>query len=222
MNKYFPVLGESPLFKGFTKEELEHSLACLQGHVNVYDRHEIIYPEGARMTEIGVILEGAVDTIQEDFWGNRMLLGRFREGQLFAESFIVANEAALPFTAVSAQRTVVLMLPYQKMLSPCENICDMHQRLIANLLSITAKKNIVLLRKINLLTRRTVREKLMGFLSAEARKAGGNQIRLTLNRQELADYLAMDRSTLSNELSKMQREGILTREKNTITIQRYP
>lgn len=220
MDKYCAVLQKSPLFHGFSEEDLQHSLTCWGGSVKTYGRHEIIYPEGARVSQIGVILEGFVDTILEDYWGNRTLLRRFQEGQLFADSFIVAKEQAMPFTAVSASDTVVLMLSYQKMLEPCERICDMHKRLVDNLLTITAKNNIMLLRKITLLTKRTVREKLMGFLSSEARKAGSNQFRLLLNRQELADYLAMDRSTLSSELSKMHREGILTRDKNMITIHR--
>lgn len=217
---YLPVLLDSPLFEGFPEEDLRHTLTCLQGEVHAYSRGEVIYSEGTKVTKIGLILEGSIDSIQEDYWGNRTLLGRVRAGRLFAESYIFAHADALPFSIVSVQRTVVLFLRYEKLVAPCEKVCDFHKRLISNLLSITAKKNIILLRKVNLVTRHTVREKVLGYLSAEARKSNSNRITLSLNRQDLADYLAMDRTTLSNELSKLQREGIISYARNVVELRK--
>lgn len=219
MEKYLDVMLDSPLFEGLTREDLEKILDCLHGAVQEYSRGEIIYHEGEKVTKIGLILEGFVDMVQEDAWGNRMLLGRFRAGQVFADSFVLAGDDSLPFTSTSVRKTVVLMMPYAGILSPCASVCACHTQLMANLLSISAKKNISLLRKINHITQHSVREKLQAYLSAEARKKGSNHFTIQYNRQGLANYLAIDRSTLSAELSKMQQEGLLTYNKNTFTLQ---
>ena len=216
--QYWPILLESPLIEGFAQEEIALLLSLYQNGIRTYKKNEIIFEAGEKVEEIGVILDGDVDTIQEDFWGNQMLLGRFRKGQIFADSFVLASAAGLPFTVYSVKKSAVLFLDYKRMLEPNPKICGMHARLTRNLLSISAKKNMFLLRKINQLTRRTVREKIMAYLSAEAEKRGTSTFTIQYNRQSMADYLGIDRSSLSSELSRLQKEGVLSYYKNSFTL----
>lgn len=214
------VLLESPLFEGFTQDDLLTMLGCFNAKIHTYKRGEVIFTVGQKVQKVGVILTGHVDTVQEDYWGNAFLLGRFRPGQVFADSFVLAGADALPFSAISVARTAVLFLDYPQVVMPCGDTCPCHTRLITNLLSISAKKNIFLLTKLNHVTKHSVREKILTYLSWESKKAGKNEFSIQYNRQGLANYLDMDRSTLSSELAKLQKEGILSYDRNTFALHR--
>lgn len=214
MQTYFSVLLDSPLFEGFDPDQLQRLLDCVHATQHTYQKNEIIFPAGGTVDAISVILQGHVDTVQEDFWGNQVLLGRFRPGQIFADSFVLAQSDALPFTAISVRRSVILMLAYPRILTVCARTCRCHTPLVKNLLSISARKNIFLLQKVNHVTQRTVREKLLAFLSSRAAKEGSSRFILPYTHQSLADYLAVDRSSVSSELRKLQREGLLSYDKN--------
>lgn len=215
------MLLDSPMFQGFTMHELDELLTNASVCVHLYERGEVIYQEGNRTRHVGIILTGYVDLVQEDYWGNSVLLGRFRPGQSFADSFIFSRTDSMLYSAIAAVKTSILMLPFEEdTLEPRELIYPHQLKLFNNLLYISAKKNVGLLSKINLLTRPNVREKLMYYLTNESRKAGSNRFTISLNRQGMANLLAMDRSTLSSELSKLQQEGIVTIDKNTFELHR--
>lgn len=216
--KYFEVLLHSPVFRGISREGIEDILKCFSAQTRTYKKGEIIFEAEEHVAVISVILAGHVDTVQEDYWGNQVLLGRFRPGHVYADSFVLAQAETIPFTAISVRQTTVIDLPYNRMIQVCEKACTAHSQLIANLLSISAKKNIFLLRKIRTITQHTVREKVMYFLSESARRAGSNSFTVPLNRQALADYLAVNRSSLSTELSRLQKEGALTYKGNDFVL----
>lgn len=212
--QYRGALLSSPLFARIEEDALEEVLDCLEATHQHYAKGEVIFTAGECPRHICVILEGYVDTVQEDFWGNQVLLDRFGEGLVFFDSFVLAQAEALPFTAIAYRETAVLMIDYRHVLSLTDRTCVCHDRLIENLLSISARKNIFLLEKISHVTKRTTRGKLLSYLSWRARLAGSNRFAIPYNRQGLANYLAVDRSAMSAELSRMQREGILSYDKN--------
>lgn len=209
MQHHLQTLLACPLFADIAPEELTAMLACLSVHERTYPRHSTLYHAGTEAFQIGVVLTGSVDIVQEDFWGNQGILARLAPGDIFAESFVLAQARALPVSVVAAQESDVLLLDYGRILHTCTNACAFHERLIANLLAVVARKNIVLTQKIEHVTKRTTREKLLSYLSEQARRAGSDRFSIPYDRQALANYLAVDRSAMSSELSRMRKEGLL-------------
>ena len=165
------------------------------------------------MESVGLLLEGAVLVVQEDFWGNRNLIARIQPGQLFGESYACSG-APLGVDVVADSPSRVLWLNVHRVLSVCPNGCAYHSRLIRNLLSVLAEKNLRFKEKLDHMGQRTTREKLLSYLSAEARRQKSSEFDITFNRQQLADYLSVERSAMSAKLGKLREEGVLDFERS--------
>lgn len=218
MTNNWPALSQCALFAGIPQEDYGAVLACLDGSVRTLARKETVFAAGTEDFALGVVLEGSVDIVQEDFWGNQGLLARLSSGGIFAESFVLAQMPRLPVSVTAGQDTTILLLDYRRILRSCGKDCTFHERLVENLLSVLARKNIALTEKMELVTRRTLREKLLAYLSAQAKAAASSHFTIPYDRQALADYLAVDRSALSRALSEMQREGLLRYHKNSFEL----
>ena len=197
-------LCKSRLFQGFTEEEIKSLLECLNASSKTYKKGEYIFQTG----------EITVQIISDDYWGGRQILAGFGKGQLFGEAYACMEKMPLLISAVAVEETQVLMLNAHRVLQTCTSACDFHRRLVENLVGILAKKNLTLTRKIDQISKKTIRGKVLAYLSSEAGKQDSNDIIVPFNRQQLAEYLAVDRSALSAELSKMQKEGIISYKKN--------
>lgn len=208
------ILNQVPLFHGIKLNEAESMLSCLKAQKKAYKKNEVILMSGKIVSSIGIILSGKVQIIREDIMGNRTIQAELTEGSLFAEAFSCAQMQVLPVTVISAQDSDILFIDFKRIISSCSNTCEFHTRLIENMLYILANKNILLNQKIEHISKRTIRGKLLSYLSSEAAKCGKSEFSISFNRQELADFLCTDRSAMSNELSKMRDEGILTFNKN--------
>jgi CRP-like cAMP-binding protein len=163
---------------------------------------------------VGLILSGSVHIVSEDFWGRKDILSQLGPGELFAESYSCAQADRLPMSVLAVENTDVMLLSCRKIITTCTSACSFHAQLIANMLQIISNKNILLMQKIEQLSKRTTREKLLAYLSAEAQKAGRSQFEIPFSRQEMADYLAVDRSAMSTELGKMREEGLVDYDRN--------
>jgi CRP-like cAMP-binding protein len=214
MKEYLSILKKSPLFAGVEEGNIETILPCLQAVVKRYDKNQFIFEAEERVTTVGLILSGSVLVIKEDFWGNRDILSQLGPAELFAEAFSCAQVDRLPVSVVAAEKTDVLLVNYKKIITTCSTACSFHTLLIQNMMKILAQKSVTLMQKLEQMAKRTTREKLLAYLSAEAQKTGGSIFEIPFNRQELADYLSVDRSAMSSELGKMRDEGILTFDKN--------
>ena len=159
-------------------------------------------------------LEGTVQVVSDDYWGERQILAGFRKGQLFGEAYACMEKTPLMVSALAVEETQVLMLNAHRVLQTCTSACDFHRRLVENLVAILAKKNLTLTRKIDQVSKKTIRGKVLAYLSSEASQQNSSDITIPFNRQQLAEYLAVDRSALSAELSKMQKEGMIQYKKN--------
>lgn len=208
------TIKKCPLFADIRDSQLETLLNCLTAVTRTYSKDEFVFMAENKASSVGIVLTGGVYIIQEDFWGNRTIIAHIEPAGMFGEAFSCAGTDKLPVSVVAASESEVMMIDYRKIVTSCSSACVFHTQLIKNMLSIIARKNIMLTRKIEHLSMRTTREKLLSFLSTQAVQAKSSIVKIPFNRQELADYLCVDRSALSRELSLMQHEGLLRYEKN--------
>jgi CRP-like cAMP-binding protein len=174
----------------------------------------MIYCAGETVTRVGEVVSGRVHIMKEDFWGNRSILEEFGPGRLFGETYAAAPPSPLEVNVMAAEPCEVLFLDIRRIMTTCSSACRFHARLIRNLLSVTAQKNLLLTRKMGYMARRTTREKLLAYLSAQSQRSGRAAFEIPFDRQQLADYLSVDRSAMSKELCKLRDEGVIKFRKN--------
>ena len=218
MEKYLPVLQKSPLFFGVGKEDILPMLECLNGTLRICPKGSVVFAEGDRPTHLGVVLEGEVRITRTDYYGNRSIVAAVKASQVFGETFACAEVQSLPVDVITAADSILLMMNVRRIISTCCNACTFHNRIIYNLMKQTAAKNLMFHRKLEITSKRTTRDKLMTYLHITAKEQGSSSFTIPYDRQELADYLEVDRSGLSAEIGKLRREGILTAEKNRFTL----
>lgn len=214
----FLFLTETPLFRGITAQELEDMLACLGTDVRGYEKGEIIYRTGDVVTSLGVVLSGSVLIENDDIWGNTTVLDCVGPGQIFAETYACTPNEPLMVNVAAAEPAQILFLNVGRVLHACSNACGHHTALIHNLLTLSAQKNLNLSRKIFHTSPKTIRGRLLSYLSYQSMRSGSSTFTIPFNRQQLADYLNVDRSALSNELSKMQRDRLIRVDRNHFTL----
>ncbi|MDR2529422.1 MAG: Crp/Fnr family transcriptional regulator [Synergistaceae bacterium] len=203
------TLGTCPLFAGIGEADLRRLLGCLSAVQKRFEKNGFIFRAGDKADSVGIVLSGAIHVLREDFWGNRSILARVESGGLFGEAFACAGVKNLPVSVATVEEAEILLMNCKRILTACPSFRDFHTALIYNLTRILAEKNVMLTRKLEHVTQRTTREKLLSYLSERAKLTGGNAFDIPFNRQELADYLSVDRSAMSAELSRMKDEGLL-------------
>lgn len=214
MKKYTEILKTVSLFKDIEQSDLQPLLACLSPKAAKYEKNRIVFMSGDSINSFGIVLSGQVQIVLEDFYGNRSILSQIGKGNLFGESFAFARNNPLPVSVITAAESELLFIDRRRLASPCANSCAYHKQLIQNMLNILALKNITLTQKIELVSKKTIREKLLAYLSSEAQKAGKSSFCIPFDRQGLADYLSVDRSAMSAVLSRLRNEGIINFKKN--------
>lgn len=213
MKKYMEVLKKCPLFFDIEEEKLDKMLTCLGARVLEVDKKYTIFAEGTPAKHIGIVLSGSVQIMQVDYYGNRTIIGNAGVSEIFAESFACAQVESVPVTVVANEPGEVMLIDCDHILYTCTNGCEFHKRLIFNLMKTIAKKNIGYHRKIEITSKRSTRDKIMTYLMFCAKEEGANSFDIPFDRQELADYLEVDRSGLSAEISKLRKEGVLQNTK---------
>lgn len=210
----FGFLAKTLLFRGMTPQEIEGMLGCLGYTQKQFKKGEFIYRVGDQVSSVGMVLSGSVLIENDDPWGNHNLLSKIEPGQVFAETYACVPEETLLVNVVAQELTDVLFLDVKSVLQICSGACVCHRKLISNLLSISSQKNLSLSRRMFYTSAKSIRGRLLSYLSDQMIRQGSTSLTIPLNRQQLADYLNVDRSALSNELGKMKREGLLQVEKN--------
>ena len=216
--EYMDSLQRSELFANVDAESLKEMLGCLAPRIAEYAKGEVILASGECTADFAVVLSGSVLLVQDDYWGNRNILSALGSGELFAESFAARPDAPLIVSAIADAPTTVMFLGLRRVLTTCPTACPHHRRIIDNLLAALAAKNQRLNEKLTHISQRGTRQKLLSYLSAEAQKKGTPIFEIPFNRQQLADYLSVDRSALSAELSKLKAEGLLDYHRSTFKI----
>ena len=209
MEKYFNVLKKCPLFYKIEKTSLLTMLGCLGARVVSFDKKYTIIAEGNPAKYIGIMLSGSAQITKIDYYGNRSILSEVLTGDTFGEAFACAEVGSMPVAVVANEPCEVMLIDCGHILHTCTNNCGFHQQLIFNLMKNLAAKNIMFHQKLEITSKRSTREKLMAYLLLQAKKTGSSSFDIPFDRQELADYLEVDRSGLSAEISKLRGEGVL-------------
>lgn len=212
------TIQNSKLFQHINPKEIKGLLTCLSVYKMNYGKGEYIYHIGETTTKIGMVLSGSLHLTKEDYWGNCSILAKVLPGELFGEAYACLQTESVTVNCIAPEQTCVLFFDVTKIISVCSCACSFHSRLIMNLLMELANKNIQLTQKLDHMARRTTREKILSYLSSQAQTCNSNQFLIPFNRQQLADYLFVDRSALSSELSKLKAEGFLDFKKNSFTL----
>lgn len=218
MKNYLEILKTVELFKDIEESDLRSLLSCLGTKKIDFKKGETVFFSGESADRFGIVLVGQVQIVQDDYYGNRSILSQIGAGNLFGESFACANVKALPVSVITTTESELLLIDYCKLAIPCAKACAFHSKLIQNMLRIVSMKNIALTQKIEFTSKRTTREKLLAYLSAEANKAKSSHFSIPFNRQELADYLSVERSAMSAELSKLRKDNVISFQKNHFTL----
>lgn len=215
-------LVDTPLFRGLPAAELDAMLRCLRARERHYRKDAVILRAGDTTRELGLVLGGSVRIENNDLWGNTSVLDLIGPGLAFAETYACLPREPMMVSAVAAAPTDILFLSVERILEPGEDACTHHAALIRNLLAITAQKNLTLSRRIFHTSSKRIRDRLVSYLSFEAARHGSSEFRIPFNRSQLADYLSVERSALSNELGKMRREGLLETDRSYFSLKRLP
>lgn len=209
MKEYFSIIRSSQLFSGISEDELTVMLSCLNAKKENFPKDAFLLRAGDTAESIGFVLSGNVLIIQEDIWGNRNILSKAGPGQTFATAYACAPGSVLQVSVSAETPVAVMFLNVKRVLSMCPSACEHHSRIIRNLLGELAEKNLRFGEKLTHMGQRTTRAKLMSYLSSEAQRLGKYEFGIPFSRQQLADYLAVERSGLSLELGKMRAEGLI-------------
>ena len=204
----------SPLFDGVAPEDRKAMLGCIGYHIGTFRRGDVVAFEEENIRHIGIILKGCVDMVKEDLWGNKTMLVRMRRDELFGETFACGSDYLSGVTFLVSEDAEILFLPFDRVRHSCTMACVFHHRLIENMVHIIADKNRDLMRKVEVVSKRTIREKLLAYLSIQAQIQDSRYLQIPLGRVELAEYLCVDRSALTRELVKMKEDGLIDYDRN--------
>ncbi len=209
---------DNPLFKNMTTDDIESALHCVGAFVKEYKKGEFIFLEEEKLQCVGCVVKGSVQMIREDVWGNKAMMITIGEKELFGESFACGSDGTASVSFVAKDETSVLFLPFDRVMHSCSSACSHHQKLVVNMVTVMAEKNARLISKIDILSKKTLREKIASYLLSEAGYHNSKYFEIPMGRVQLAEYLNADRSALTRELKLMQEEGYIDFEKNTFRI----
>ena len=213
VKNYISILQNCELFSGIEPEGILVLLGCLNWQIKKYSRDEFIFHEGKQTQVSGILISGALQIVEYDFNGNRTIISTIEPLQLFGEAYSFCNQD-LPINIEASEDSVVLLINSLKLANPCQNSCKMHSVLIYNLVKILSAKNIKQNQKIQCISKRTTREKLLNYLCFQLQKNNSKEFYIPYDRQQLADYLCVERSAMAYEIGKLCKDGIIETKKN--------
>ena len=214
MKKYIPVLKRTKLFSGVGEEDISSLLSCLGARKKEYKKGEYILREGEHISDIFILVEGKIHIQKDDYWGNRSILSVISVGEMFGEGYAAPESGALLNDVVAVEDSSVIFFDVKRILTTCSSACRFHNMIVQNMFFAISDKNRKLVQKLGHMSGRTTRAKLISYLSEEAKRQVSSTFTVPFNRQQLADYLCVDRSAMSNELCKMRDEGMIKFEKS--------
>lgn len=216
--QYLSAISNNPLFSNIERADLNNLLSCIQSYVKHIPARGYIFLAGGKSEGIGILLRGKARVVKEDIFGNRMIISDVVPGEIFGEILACAGIDEMPTSVEAETECDVLIMNYQKIITTCSSSCEFHNMLIKNMLQILAQKNLYLTRKNDILSSRTTRERIMNFLKSIADEKGSLSFDIPYNRQELADFLSVNRSAMTRELIKMKEAGLIDFHKNQFTL----
>lgn len=214
MKEFIPILKKAQMFSGLGTEEIESMLSCLGARLCNYKKGEYVLRQGEHLSDIIVLTTGNLHIQKDDYWGNRSILGNISVGEMFGESYVGYENGAVMNDVVAVENSTAIFFDAMRIITTCSTACRFHSMIIQNLFFAISEKNRKLVQKLGHMSMRSTREKLISYLSEEAKRQNSSEFTIPYNRQQLADFLSVDRSAMSNELCKMRDEGLLKFTKN--------
>ncbi len=218
MEKYLKVLQKTTLFEGLNRDEILAVLQCSSARMASYQKEECVFMQGDPLSQVGIVVSGKARIQREDFHGNTIILTGLEAGDLFGEAFVCAGIPKVSVSLWAVTPLEVVFVDYQKAISPCSSSCPFHQKLVANMLKLMAQRLLMLNEKIDIIQKTTIRAKLMAFFELRMRQEGGRHFTVPFNRNELAEYIGVNRSAMSRELWNMKADGLIDFAKNQFTV----
>ncbi len=209
----FTKLSQAALFEGIAPDDIERLLPCLGARERACPKDDVVMRAGDTARHLGIVLEGGVNVTVNHYWGARDIFVHVGQDQMFGEAYAVTGDRLL-VDVVASEPSRILMLDVGRLLDPCERACPFHLQVIRNLVRIAARKNIALSQRIMHTAPKTIRERVLSYLGDQAMEQGVRSFAIPFSREQMASYLSVDRSALSNELSKMQRDGLIRFHRN--------
>jgi len=202
------------LFQDVSENDLEAMLSCLGATERKYRKNDVILLAGTKVTSVGIVVEGNAQITRDDAEGNRAILSELEKADLFAEAYVAAGSMEIPITVIATTDCRIVWIPFSKIVGICSSACGFHKTLVQNMMRVIAMKNILMNEKMRILSCKTTKEKLITYLSDYSERVGKNKFKIPFSRNELADFLSVDRSAMSRELSRLREEGFLNYHKN--------
>lgn len=216
----YKFLSKTNLFKGLSEDDIKKVLPCLRPEEKTYQKNEIILHTGQTTNKIGLVISGGVNISVVSYWGHGQIFGHVKAGEIFGENYAAVPGKELLCDVIAAQNTEIIFFDFSALVSTCQNSCPYHNDLILNLIMIAARKNLLFSSRMIHTSSKSIRDRVSSYLSEQATINNSNYFSIPFNRQELADYLNLDRSALSNELSKMRADGLLYFYKNSFELKK--
>ena len=218
MEKFIPILKNTCLFAGVGESEISAMLSCLQARLRTYKKGEYVLRQGEHIDDIFVLCEGKLHIQRDDYWGSRSIINIVSVGEMFGEAYAAPESGALMNDVLAVEESSVMFFDVKRIITVCPTACRFHSLVIQNLFFAISEKNRQLIQKLGYMSRRTTSDKLLAYLSEEAKRHSSSEFAIPFNRQQLADYLSVDRSAMSNELCKLRDEGLIKFEKNRFSL----
>lgn len=218
MEEYISILKKTQLFAGVEEDDIREMLGCLQARPAAYQKSEYVFRQGETLHHITILARGKLHIQRDDYWGNRSIINVIGAGDMFGEAYAFPGSGPILTDVIAVEDSTVIFFDVIRVLTVCSSACRFHTMAVQNLFSAISAKNRNLVQKLGHMSKRSTREKLISYLSEEAKKQNTSSITIPFNRQQLADFLSVDRSAMSNELCKMRDEGLLTFNKNRFSL----
>ena len=214
MKEYINILSEAQLFSQMTEKEILIAVDCIGAKIKRYKNGEQILRVGDTIRSLGMIAEGNAVISRDDFWGNSSVIAKLAPPQFFGVSYALSSSGESEVNVIAEKDTKVIYFDVNKILNPSSSEYAVHNKIVKNLVTILSNKNIQLSNKIDHISQRKLRDKILSYLSGISQKKKSHSFNIPFSRQQLADYLCADRSALSNELCKLRDDGVIDFKKN--------
>ena len=218
MKKHLPVLMQSPVFSGISENNLLTMLSCMEARVVCFQKNQLVFREGDPARYMGIVLSGRVQIMRHAACGSRNIIGSFEKSEIFGAAFACSGVGTLPVSVLATVDSEILLIDCKRIINVCPDTCAFHAKLISNLLRIVAQRNVQFNQKLEIITQKTTRDKLVAFLFAQAQQADSNRFTISYNRQQLADYLGVSRCAMTAELSKLRDTNLIRYCRNEFEI----
>lgn len=204
----------SKIFEEISENDLKALHFCFKTRVKTVKKGEVLIDESEPFDSIVLVLDGHLRSEINDYFGNTSILADYLAGETVGVEEAFSGSTIAQYTLIAMEDTQVLTMNKYAVMKPCDNMCPRHTKFQNNLVKIISQKNIELMQKFNHITKPSTKEKVLSYLQYISKQQNSKYFDIPFNRQELADYLSVDRSALSFELSKLKQQGILDFTKN--------